>query len=180
MTGFPRVTKRSRGYSVEQVDAFLEEARRSYESPPEQGLTAADIRHTAFDLTRGGYETGPVDAALERLEDVFAARERELRRQRLGDEASLAEARRSAQEIVSRLSRPENRRFSRTSVLSFGYNRSDVDRFARRLTRYFQEGKPLAVDEVRRVVFRPQRRGYREPQVDFLLDEVVEVMLAVR
>lgn len=178
-TGFPRVTKRARGYSVEQVDAFLQEARRSYESPPEQGLTAAGIRLTAFDLKRGGYETGPVDAALERLEDVFAARERELARQRLGDEEALAEARRAAQEIVARLSRPEGKRFARTSILSFGYHRSDVDRFARRLIRYFQEGRPLGVDEVRRVVFRPQRRGYREPQVDLLLDAVVDVMLAV-
>lgn len=180
MTGFPRATKRARGYSIGQVDAFLENARRSYESPPEEGLSAADIRFTAFDLKRGGYETGPVDAALERLEDVFAARERDLARQRLGDERWLAEARATAQEIVERLGRPENRRFSRTSFLSFGYNRNDVDRFTRRLSRYFQEGRPLGVDEVRRVVFRPQRGGYREPQVDLLLDVVVDVMLAVR
>jgi DivIVA domain-containing protein len=38
----------------------------------------------------------------------------------------------------------------------------------------------MSVDEVRTVMFRPQRGGYKEVQVDLLLDSVTDVMLAVR
>ena len=71
-------------------------------------------------------------------------------------------------------------RFDRVSFLSDGYHRKDVDAFADRLVTYFQDGTALSVDEVRTVAFRPQKGGYRETQVDLLLDTVVDVMLAVR
>lgn len=38
----------------------------------------------------------------------------------------------------------------------------------------------MSVEEVRTVTFREQRGGYREEQVDLLLDSVTDVMLAVR
>jgi len=66
------------------------------------------------------------------------------------------------------------------NVLSTGYHPKDVDAFAKRLGGYFREGKPLSLTEVRSIVFRPKHGGYREAQVDALLDAVVEVMLAVR
>ena len=55
-----------------------------------------------------------------------------------------------------------------------------MDAFASRLTNYFQDGRPMSVDEVRTVAFRPKKGGYREAQVDLLLDAVITVMLAVR
>ena len=61
-----------------------------------------------------------------------------------------------------------------------GYSVRDVDRFADKLTRYFRDGWPISIDDVRRVVFTTQRGGYRESQVDLVLDAVVDVMLAVR
>ena len=71
-------------------------------------------------------------------------------------------------------------RFDRVSFLALGYNVKEVDRFADRLTRYFRDGWPIAIDDVRGVVFTAQRGGYRESQVDLVLDAVVDVMLAVR
>jgi DivIVA domain-containing protein len=38
----------------------------------------------------------------------------------------------------------------------------------------------MSIDEVRTIAFRPQKGGYRETQVDLLIDAVVNVMLAVR
>ena len=181
MSTFPRSPKSAPGYDVEQVDEFLQTARRAYdgdESAP--ALTAADIRHTAFSMAKGGYSTSHVDAALERLEDAFAAREREAARTARGDSAWFEEARTTAQVILNRLDRPAGERFERVSFLTLGYNRQDVDRFANRLTRYFQDGKPMSVEEVRTVTFREQRGGYREAQVDLLLNSVTDVMLAVR
>jgi DivIVA domain-containing protein len=179
---FPHIRNSRRGYSVDQVEDFLEDARQAYTADPSANVavSSTSIRQMAFDMQKGGYSPVHVDAALERLEDAFANRERERAIQVRGDQAWYTEARTIAQEILTRLARPIGHRFDRVSFLSDGYNVKDVDGFAKRLTSYFQEGKPMSVDEVRTVAFRPQKGGYREAQVDLLLDAVVNVMLAVR
>ena len=181
-TTFPRTRTSRRGYSIDQVEDFLEDARQAYASDPSlpAAVSAESIRTMAFDLQKGGYSPVAVDAALERLEDAFATRERERAIQVAGDQAWYTQARGAAQEIVARLGRPPGHRFDRTSVVGSGYSRREVDAFASRLTAYFTQGTPMSVDEVRTVAFRPQRGGYREAQVDLLLDAVVNVMLAVR
>lgn len=182
---FPRV-QRGRGYRVAEVDEFLESARKAYERSEDgtdsgdASLNAANIRRTAFGLERGGYSPSHVDAALERLEDAFAARERESAYRSIGDKAWFSQAREGATEILDRLARPDKQRFRRVGGLTEGYNRREVDRFCARLRRYFREGENLDVDEVRTVAFRAERGGYREWEVDLLLDGVVDVMLAVR
>ncbi|MGN6427077.1 MAG: DivIVA domain-containing protein [Leifsonia sp.] len=182
MSTFPRSPKSTLGYDVDEVDEFLKSARTAYDGDGATAatLTAADIRRTAFTMAKGGYSTQHVDAALERLEDAFAARESEAARQAMGDAAWYEEARTTAQAILDRLERPAGERFQRVSLLTLGYNRQDVDRFAGRLVKYFQDGRPMSVEEVRTVTFREQRGGYREAQVDLLLDSVTDVMLAVR
>ena len=181
-TTFPRSRKSKLGYNVDQVEDFLEEARRAYTA--DQGtlavVNAESIRTMAFAMQKGGYSTSHVDAALERLEDAFAARERERAFAEVGDAAWYAKARTSAQSILDRLARPVGQRFSRVGPFTTGYNRKDVDAFAERLVGYFQHGKPMSVDQVRTVVFRGVRGGYNESQVDLLLDSVIDVMLAVR
>ncbi len=174
---FP-VAKR-RGYSHDQVDSFLARARAAFDGA-DVGFGAAEVRRAAFDLVQGGYEIAVVDEALERLENVFAERERREARSKFGDSEYLGRMKAFAQEIIDRLGRGDGERFTRVSPLTFGYSRREVDRFSRRLIRYFEDGAPVAVEEVRRVTFRPQRGGYAEGQVDAVLDAVVEVMLAVR
>ena len=180
-TTFPRTSKKMLGYNLKQVEEFLESTRQAYDDAGgTDQLTAADIRHTAFAMQKGGYSPSHVDAALERLEDAFALRERERATSEAGPEAWLDEARQTAQVLINRLGRPAGHRFSRTSIFSTGYNRAEVDRFAAKLVNYFQDGNPVTVDDVRTAVFRPQRAGYREAQVALVLDGVVDVMLAVR
>jgi DivIVA domain-containing protein len=181
-TTFPRTRNSRRGYSIEQVEDFLEDARRAYSAEPNEPtvVSSTSIRQMSFAMQKGGYSSVHVDAALERLEDAFATRERERVIQERGDEAWYSEARAIAQEILDRIARPVGHRFDRVSVLSNGYHRKDVDAFADRLVRYFQDGQPMSIDEARTIAFRPQKGGYREAQVDLLLDAVVNVMLAVR
>ena len=181
-TMFPRAPKAVLGYDVEQVEGFLGEARRAYgaDSPEPGEMTAERIRHTAFAMQKGGYETGPVDDALERLEDAFASRERENAVSSSGKADAKAESQASIDEIVARLTRPRGERFARVGILASGYHRADVDAFADRLTRNFQEDVPVSLGEVRSAAFRAQRGGYRETQVDLVLDAVIEVMLAKR
>lgn len=181
-TTFPRSRNSRHGYNIDQVEDFLEEARRAYTADPRQPgvLNAESIRTMAFAMQRGGYSTAHVDAALERLEDAFASRERERAFAEVGDAAWYAKARGSAQAILDRLARPTGKRFSRTGPFTAGYHVKDVDAFADRLVGYFQHGRPMSVDQVRTIVFRGARGGYNETQVDLLLDAVIDVMLAVR
>ena len=182
-TTFPRTRRSRRGYNVDQVEDFLEDARRAYSAEPGavSVVSSDSIRHTAFAMQKGGYSTTHVDAALERLEDAFASRERDRAfAPPGGDTAWYGAARSTAQVILDRLARPEASRFSRVSFLTRGYDVKQVDAFADRLVDYFQHGKPMSIDEVRLVAFTATRRGYNESQVDLLLDKVIDVMLAVR
>jgi DivIVA domain-containing protein len=177
---FPKVTGSKRGYDVKQVEDFLLEARESYSSKGDGTVGAETIRRQAFSMVKGGYLPEEVDAALERLEDAFATRERERVLRETGDDTWFSEARATAEALVTRLERPQGHRFDRVSFLTVGYHPRDVDRLVTRLRGYFSEGKALSIEEVRTSVFRPKRGGYREAQVDLVLDAVVDVMLAVR
>ncbi|RKR73702.1 DivIVA domain-containing protein [Frondihabitans australicus] len=178
---FSTVSGSQRGYDVQQVEAFLAEARSAYSGEPDAPhVTAETIRQTAFAMVKNGYIPEQVDSALERLEDAFAMRERERVLRETGDETWFTQARSVAEAIVNRLDRPEKHRFDRVSFLSNGYDTGDVDRLVEKLKGYFSEGKALSIEDVRTSVFRPKRGGYREGQVDLVLDSVVDVMLAVR
>ncbi len=177
---FPRA--RRQGYDPDEVQEFLDAAREAYSIPMSEPatLTAEQIRRTAFSMRKGGYSPSHVDAALERLEDAFAARERDRALAEAGHEAWTAHVRSTAQAILDRVARPEGQKFRRVSFLTTGYHPEDVDRFARKIRGYFEQGRPLTVDEVRTVAFRPRRGGYAEAQVDLVLDSVTSVMLAVK
>ena len=103
----------------------------------------SSIRLPRSRCRRAATRTAHVDAALERLEDAFAAQERQVAARLHGDEAWLAEARTTAQVVSNRLARPEGHRFDRMSFLTLGYNVREVDRFADKLTRYFRDGWPI-------------------------------------
>lgn len=176
---FPRATGRSRGYAPADVDAFLARARAAFESGTDAEMTSRAIRSVAFPMVKRGYAVGAVDAALGRIEDAFAAREREAALSNAGARAWVGQSRQLAQEILDRLSRPRGKRFRRAGMLRYGYRIDEVDIVADKLARYLETGEPLSVEQVRSVAFRMQRRGYSETQVDAVLDAVVEVMLAV-
>lgn len=180
---FPTARRGTKGYERTAVDAFLAQARTAFESDAAVGdpsVGSAAVRDTVFPLVKRGYAVPAVDAALSRIEDAFAAREREAGIARAGATGWVGEARDTAQEILDRLSRPDGRRFERARGLRYGYRIDEVDLVAGKLVGYFERGEPLTVDQVRQVAFRMQRRGYRESQVDALLDAVIGVVLAVR
>ncbi|MDW4572826.1 DivIVA domain-containing protein [Microbacterium sp. M3] len=178
-TPFPEARGREKGYEKQPVDEFLARARASFEDGS-SSLTAADIRQAAFPLVRRGYSIASVDAALGRIEDAFAARERSSAVAESGAGAWVGHTRELAQEVLDRLARPAKRRFDRVSALRYGYRIAEVDLVTDKLARYLETGESVTVEQVRSVAFRMQRGGYREGQVDAVLDAVVEVMLAVR
>jgi DivIVA domain-containing protein len=170
---------REKGYHRAAVDAFLASARRAFETGADE-LGADDVRAASFPLVKGGYVVADVDAALGRVEDAFAARERERVVRSQGAEVWVEQARADAQTILDHLARPRRRRFARTGVLTFGYRIDEVDHVSTRIVRYLRDGDPLSAEQLRSAAFRMQRGGYREEQVDALLDATVDVILAVR
>lgn len=176
---FPLTTGRTLGYHRSAVDTFLASARREFETGGEQ-LDATDVRIASFPLVKGGYVVADVDAALGRVEDAFAARERERVVRTRGAGVWVEKAREDAQTILDHLARPRRQRFARTGVLTFGYRLDEVDHVATRIVKYLRDGEPLSVEQLRSAAFRMQRGGYREEQVDALLDATIDVILAVR
>lgn len=170
---------RERGYHRAAVDTFLAGARESFEQDSDE-LAAADVRVASFPLVKNGYSISEVDAALGRIEDAFAARRRERAVRDEGVEQWVGAARSEAQVILDRLARDRRHKFERTGVLTFGYRVDEVDHVAARIVRYLRDGDPLSAEQLRSAAFRMQRRGYREEQVDALLDATIDVILAVR
>ncbi|HJB64104.1 MAG TPA: DivIVA domain-containing protein [Candidatus Microbacterium pullistercoris] len=178
-TPFTREARARRGYDPEAVRTFLARARESFQSVP-GGVSSNDIRTASFPLVRGGFSVPEVDAALARLEDAFAQREREAAIGADGADEWVADAREQAREILARVTRPEGRRFDRVSRLHIGYAPVEVDMVAERIARYLSRGDALTTEQLRTAAFHTARGGYREEQVDALLDATVHVILAVR
>jgi len=176
---FPQTRGRTKGYEQRAVDAFLTRARTSFEAGDDEVVTAAEVRQVAFPLVRRGYSIIAVDAALSRIEDAFAIREREEALARFGPQLWVEHARDTAQVVLDRLSRPAGKRFARVGGLRYGYRIDEVDVVADKIARYLETGQSITPEQVRAVEFRMQRGGYREVQVDAVLDAVIEVMLAV-
>jgi len=176
---FTRVPWSKRGYEPEAVQAFLDRARSSYQGGTGE-LASADIRVASFPLVRGGFDMRSVDQALARLEDAFASRERDARIRADGVDGWVGEARAEAEELLARFGRPYGRRFDRAGAFRSGYATAEVDAVADRLARFFARGEPVSADQLRAAAFHAQRGGYREEQVDAVLDAAVRVILAVR
>ena len=182
MSTFPRARRSQQGYDIEEVEDFLEDARRAYATDA-RAATAIDssaIRRTSFSMQKGGYSPAHVDAALERLEEAFARREHERGILEHGEERWYGKVRERAREALDRLRLPDGERFRRVSRISRGYRVAEVDRFAGRIAEYLQDGPDMTAREVRTAQFDAQYGGYDEDEVDALLDTVVSLMLAVR
>lgn len=179
---FPLAEGSQLGYRFEQVDAFLERARQTYDQDQvmQNPVTSVEIRRAAFPLKRRGYSARFVDAAMDRLEEVFYERERRTRMAEIGDEAWWAEVGQLLRDVRGRLDRPRGKRFARRGFFASGYRRSQVDAFLDRVSALFAGETQLSTAEVRSVVFHSEWRGYNEDQVDALLDAVIELLLATR
>ncbi|NLE72980.1 MAG: DivIVA domain-containing protein [Actinomycetales bacterium] len=169
------------GYDPDQVDTFFQHARRAYEGDRVEPVTGEDVRRVAFDLVRGGYVPASVDAALDRLERAFAARERAEFVAAHGQQAWMEHVASRARTLYERLRRPDGKRFAPAHRGEQGYAPEDVDALCRRLIDYFDRGAPLTSDEIRSATFRRAsgHAAYAEGPVDAFFDRAVEVLLGV-
>lgn len=183
-TPFERVDSKEFGYNVKQVDHFLARARATYNGTgdDESVVTSHLVRRTSFEPQKGGYAAQDVDAALDRLEDVFAQRERDALIETAGEDAWLEQVGHLSAILRGRLHREPGQRFRRPSRRNVpSYNIEDVDTLCGQLLEYFEQDVPMSVDAVRRASFREAvgQDGYEESQVDAFLDRVVELMASI-
>ncbi|WP_370800892.1 DivIVA domain-containing protein [Arthrobacter psychrolactophilus] len=181
---FKLVGPKEVGYNVKQVDVFLERARAYFLNAESnsKAITSLDVRTASFDPARGGYSAQAVDAAMDRIEDEFVLREKELLIAAEGEKAWMMKIGKTASVLRARLHRPDGERFRRPSRKSVqSYNVNDVDVLCRELLVYIEDNGELSVDVVRRAVFAAEKgaNGYDESQVDAFLDRVVELMAAI-
>jgi DivIVA domain-containing protein len=177
---FPRAGRLAKGYDVEQVEAFLTRARAAYEdSGHGPAMTSWHVRTVGFDLVRGGYDVEAVDAALDRIEDAFARREKQRGEERAGSGGWQTQLRTQEQSLRAQLARPDGQRFPRGTGLELTYDVGQVDDLCRRIEEAFATGRQITPDDVRLAVFKSRRgsRGYREASVDAFLDRVVELLV---
>lgn len=171
-----------RGYETGEVDQLLERAKQTFEGTiaDDERLSAAELRRASFKLRKRGYEPRFVDAALDRLEEVFFQRERTAYMEEHGDEAWTHLTDSLRRDILGRLQRPSGDRFRRVGWFAHGYSRTQVDAVLDQLQLAFTGDKRAATADVRGLRFHLQRGGYEETQVDAFLDAVVEYFLAVQ
>jgi DivIVA domain-containing protein len=171
---FERTTGLTKGYAVDQVEAFLGLAISG-------ALRASEIRAAGFDLVRHGYDVMAVDAALDRLEDETGRREREHEQGRLGARGFYDHVTGHARALRERLARPHGDRFPRAAALAAAYDVTVVDELCDQLAEYFDGQLAMSADQVRTISFKGRRgaRGYSEASVDRFLDQVVEIMTQV-
>ena len=181
---FECVGEKDFGYNTKQVDVFLARARATFngEGDDDAIVTSHMVRRTVFPAQRGGYSAREVDGALDRLEDVFAQRERDAMINSSGEDAWLQQVGRLSAILRGRLHRSPGERFRRPSrANASSYNVQDVDKICDQLIDYFEKDTPMSVDAVRRAEFRRAdgEHGYEESQVDAFLDRVVELMASI-
>ncbi|MDO4664989.1 MAG: cell division protein DivIVA [Actinomycetaceae bacterium] len=177
---FPLTRGFKKGYNPAEVDDFFARARAAYEGGiAAEKFSSPQVRNASFGLVRAGYETGLVDAALDRLEAAFVKRDRADHMAVNGQQAWLERVANRATTLYPRMTRPEGERFAHPKGL--GYRVEDVDAFIEELAEYFDYGNDLVADDIRAVTFRAARneKAYEEGVVDAYLARAIEILLAV-
>ena len=168
---FGEATADQFGYDEDDVDMFLDLVVVTLEqSPPvavapepsEPPLTARDVRTAAFGKPprgRRGYQESQVDKFLDRIEDTILGQ----------DTLTAADIR--------------EMKFSRPLIGRRGYDEDEVDAFLARVERQLSGGTgapgripPITswkqLRQVRLPPAAPHQRGYRQAQVDRMLEEI--------
>lgn len=178
---FSTVSKLRNGYDPDEVDEFFDHARHVYEGKSGERLVSTDIQTSMFDLVRGGYDTHEVDAAMDRLEGAFIARQRAEYVASNGQQAWMTALAERARTLYGRLGRPDGEKFAPAARGESAYDPDDVDDLCDRLVAYFDRQEPISAAEIREATFRRRRGddGYAESSVDSFFARAIEVLLGV-
>jgi DivIVA domain-containing protein len=175
-TNFPTVEAKELGYDPGQVDAVINQARVQFAEPFSNIIDAKKLRTSQFDLVAGGYLIAEVDAALDRLDDAFALREKQRLAASFTSVDAFDEVDKIRKLIKSRVRRPNRKKLGRVGLFAKGYSVKQVDLFLTEIGLRISGKSDLSISELRNVTFKPKWGGYVENQVDALIDKTVEYL----
>jgi DivIVA domain-containing protein len=173
---FPSVGDKELGYEPGQVDAVINQARVQFAEPASNIIDAKQLRTAQFDLVAGGYQIEAVDAALDRLDDAFALREKHRLTSSLNSVDAFDEVDKLRKLVKSRVRRPNGKKLARAGLFAKGYSVRQVDQFLVLVGLRLAGKAELGISELRNVTFKPKWGGYVENQVDALIDKTVEYL----
>lgn len=178
---FTSVTGLKRGYCHEEVNEYFEFARQVYQGETSEELTHREIHTTVFELKRGGYVTQEVDAAMDRLENAFVARNRQIYINKQGPDGWSTFLNEQAKTLYPRLTRKAGERF-RSPERGRGYDKDEVDAMCAKLTAFFNGREKVTATQIRSITFSsaPKSKAYEESTVDAFVARAVEVLLGVQ
>lgn len=177
---FDTVGGLKKGYDKDEVDDFFDLAREVYEGVATEPLTHRDIHTCVFDVVRGGYNSDQVDAAMNRLENAFVAKEKQDVIAQGGPGLWAQTLNERAKSLYPRLARPSGARFSHPKS-GAGYSVSNVDALCANLVKFFDGHIKITASELRAVTFEPAKgkNAYEENEVDAFMARAIEVLLGV-
>lgn len=177
---FETVSVMKKGYDKDEVDDFFDLAREAYEGKTDEYVTHRDIHTCVFDVVRGGYNTDQVDAAMNRLENAFVAREKQIAVAQGGLATWTGILNEKAKTLYPRLGRPRGERFAHPTK-GVGYRAEDVDNLCANLVKFFDGQIKITASELRTVTFSDAKgkKAYDEASVDAFMSRAIEVLLGV-
>ncbi|WP_435299821.1 DivIVA domain-containing protein [Timonella sp. A28] len=177
---FTRVSGLKKGYDPDEVDDFFEHARDYYEGRTDEPLTHRDIHTCVFDVMYRGYDTDQVDAALNRLENAFVAKERQEIVAQQGQDQWSNVLNERARTMYPRLTRPAGEKFSHPRR-GYGYASDEVDALCANLVKFFDGKIKVTADDLRVITFKRAKgkNAYDEGSVDAFMARGIEVLLGV-
>lgn len=173
---FPKSGAKVLGYEPGQVDAVVNQARVQFGEPNSSIIDARELRLAQFDLVEDGYLISEVDAALDRLDDAFALREKQRLFNQLGPIAAGERVDEIRRLLKGRVRRPKGKRLGRQNWFGKGYSVGEVDHLMSRVAATLQGKDAITVQELRDAAFKPKWGGYIENQVDSFIDKTIEYL----
>jgi len=177
---FKKVASDELGYEPEAVDRWISLARNQFADPGSHVLDASSLRTAQFGVVKGGYQIAAVDAALDRLDDAFAAQEANRLLVRGGHQGAGERLDYLQALIAGRDARPIRAKFARTKWWLKGYSVRQVDGLVKAIALPDAEADSNLVARLREVTFSPAWGGYSEAQVDAFIDRAVQFMQLAR
>ncbi|MDR3127917.1 MAG: DivIVA domain-containing protein [Bifidobacteriaceae bacterium] len=168
------------GYDKLAVDVFFNQVQNLYDT----NINAIDVLkiiNTTFPLVKIGYYTREVDLAVDKLVYAILQYRKDLAYESGQKDIWQKEYSRSVYDLEEVLNLDKGKLFSHGAKKQLSYKKRPVDKFAKKIKRYFFEsGNKISVDDINKIAFPITKsgRGYDEKGVNIFLNRV-KILLMV-
>ncbi|MDR2799304.1 MAG: hypothetical protein LBB07_01620 [Bifidobacteriaceae bacterium] len=189
---FSKNKKNEIAYNRQKVDTFFSQVQTAYDANIES-LDILKIANAAFPIEKEGYSSSQVDFAIQKL--IYSILEyRKTNAYKSGNKESWEkEHSRSVYDLEKTLKSEKDKFFAKPEVSkkgekklrkkerAFTYKTRSVDKFMKKLEKYFFEsGNKIEINEIENLSFPSSKsaKGYLESEVDAFLNKVKILLIA--